>query len=71
MARLILFLAIIFVIYLILRVFWSKNPNAGDHALAEDMVQCAYCGVHLPKSEGLQEGGQYFCNEAHRDAFVV
>jgi hypothetical protein len=35
------------------------------------MVQCAYCGVHLPKSEGLQEGGQYFCNEAHRDAFVV
>jgi len=69
MARLVLVLAIIFAIYLVFRAFKSKKPNAGAQASAEDMVQCAYCGVHLPKSEGLQEGGRYFCNEAHHDSF--
>jgi uncharacterized protein len=29
------------------------------------MVQCANCGVHLPKSEGIEQHGQYYCCVEH------
>lgn len=33
------------------------------------MRRCAYCNVHIPEGESTQSRGQYFCSEAHRDAF--
>ncbi len=35
----------------------------------EDMVACARCGIHLPRSEALPGRGGVFCTEAHRAAF--
>jgi uncharacterized protein len=35
----------------------------------EEMVACAQCGVHLPRSEALPGRGGVFCGEAHRSAF--
>jgi uncharacterized protein len=35
---------------------------------AEEMVSCAHCGVHLPRSEALALRGLHFCSAAHRDA---
>jgi len=32
----------------------------------EKMVVCARCGVHLPESDALTEGGKTYCCEAHR-----
>jgi uncharacterized protein len=32
---------------------------------AEDMVRCATCGVHLPRSESLLRDGRLYCSEAH------
>lgn len=69
MVRLILIAGVVFVIYLILRSFKSNKSEVNARSVAEDMVQCAHCGVHLPKSESLEAGGRYFCNTAHRDAF--
>jgi len=38
-----------------------------DPAPAEDMVCCAQCGVHLPRSEGLAgEGDSYYCSAEHQ-----
>jgi uncharacterized protein len=34
---------------------------------AEDMVVCAHCGVHVPRSEALAARGLHFCSAAHRD----
>jgi uncharacterized protein len=31
-------------------------------------VQCAYCGLHLPREEALRRGDTYFCSQAHLDA---
>jgi uncharacterized protein len=31
----------------------------------EDMVRCAHCGVHLPRSEGHLSDGKVFCSEEH------
>lgn len=42
-----------------------NQPKQTDH---ESMVRCAHCGVHLPKSQALTQGDEYYCSEAHRDA---
>lgn len=38
-------------------------PTARD---PEPMVTCAHCGVHLPRSDSVSEGGAHFCSDAHR-----
>ena len=34
-------------------------------AAPEDMVRCAHCGVHLPRSESHTSGGSFYCSEEH------
>jgi uncharacterized protein len=31
----------------------------------ENMVQCASCGVHLPRSEAFLVNGGFYCSTAH------
>lgn len=38
-------------------------PQAGG---GETMVRCAQCGVHLPRSESITTGGQFFCSTEHQ-----
>lgn len=35
----------------------------------EDMVDCAHCGVHLPRGEGIVSGSRYFCSVEHERQF--
>ncbi len=44
-------------------------PPAGRKAKPEDMVQCAHCGLHLPRSDALLGEGGLFCGAQHRQAF--
>ncbi len=68
MSRLFLLIAIAAVVYLLIRSF-RKNAPRQDEAVAEDMVRCAHCGMHLPKGESVQAQGLDFCSAAHRDAY--
>lgn len=68
MSRLIFLIAIVAVIYLIIRSYRKDVPRQ-DKPVVDDMVRCAQCGVHLPKRESVQSGGLYFCCAEHRDAF--
>lgn len=68
MSRLLLLIAIAAVIYLLIGVY-RKNIPQKDKKIAEDMVRCAHCGVHLPKGESLQAGDHFFCGAEHRDAY--
>jgi uncharacterized protein len=43
----------------------AKTAAEAAESMSETMVQCAHCGVHLPKSDSLLIEGQYFCCEAH------
>ena len=45
-----------------------RSPGASSPG-SEEMVTCAQCGVHLPRSEALPGRGGVFCGEAHRAAF--
>lgn len=61
---------------LLLIVWWAWKKRAADDSggndapprMAERMVRCAHCGVHLPESDAVVEGDRHFCNEAHRRA---
>ncbi len=44
------------------RSLTREEPPAGA---AEDMVRCAHCGVHLPRSESHAGGEKLFCSEEH------
>ncbi len=72
MSRLFLLMAIVVAIYLLVRSY-SKNASGQNKSVskdpAEDMVCCAHCGVHLPKSESMLVGGNFFCSAAHRDMY--
>lgn len=69
MMKYLLLLAFLAVVWLL----WSKRQsNRGADAsprqdvAPEKMVACAYCGVHLPESEGICVDGEVYCSEAHR-----
>lgn len=66
MARLIFILLAILVVYLLLKSYRRQLPKQDTSAATEDMVRCAQCGVHLPKSESILASGNFYCCDAHR-----
>ena len=34
----------------------------------EPMVQCEYCGIHVPKSRAVKADGYSFCSRKHQQA---
>lgn len=45
----------------------SAQPKAAAKAQPQDMVQCAVCAVHLPRSEAVAAAdGRLFCSQEHR-----
>ena len=68
MSRLLFLIAIVIVVYLLIRSY-RKNAPPQDKPVVENMVRCAHCGVHLPKGESVQADGRFFCSTEHRDAY--
>ena len=67
MSRLLFLLAVAGVVFLLLRSFRKRASGQQDVAgAAEEMVRCAKCGVHLPKSESILADGNFYCSDAHR-----
>ncbi len=66
--RLIVLALIVWIIYRLVKSY-AKSIGGGKAKMngqaGEDMVRCAQCGVHIPKSEGLFIEGKVFCSEAH------
>jgi uncharacterized protein len=48
----------------------AENPPPPGGATIQ-MHQCAWCGVHVAEGESTQSRGQFFCSEAHRDAWLA
>jgi len=63
--------AVIAVVYWLLKTYRKQSPKQdASAASSEDMVRCAQCGVHLPKSEATLSEGKFFCGEAHRREYA-
>ncbi|MDA8110025.1 MAG: PP0621 family protein [Betaproteobacteria bacterium] len=73
MARLILFaVAVYALVWLLRRALEGHAPSGGGRAEAPrarldagDLVRCAQCGVHLPRSEARTVSGRAYCSDEH------
>lgn len=66
LARILLLLAIGFVIWLLFRNFFKaqvKDASAPGPADIEDMVACTRCGVNMPRSESVTSGSEVTCRD--------
>ncbi|MSP86975.1 MAG: hypothetical protein EXR38_03540 [Methylotenera sp.] len=43
----------------------SDTDNIKRDQATEDMVQCAHCQVHTPRSEAFLVAGHFYCCQAH------
>jgi len=65
---------LLLILGIIALVFWllwryrrSMQRNDGSiPTQIENMVRCAHCGIHLPRSESVERAGRYFCSTEHR-----
>ncbi|MEW8507642.1 MAG: PP0621 family protein [Candidatus Thiodiazotropha sp.] len=69
--RYIFFALAVLGVYLIVRHFWRQsrqNEGKSKQVKSVDSVQCAYCGLHLPKEEAVSDDSRYYCSKAHLKA---
>ena len=69
MGRLIvLILLVVLAVWLIRRALKASRTSQGPQSKAPvqgDLVACARCGVHLPRTEARLAGGLLYCGEEH------
>jgi hypothetical protein len=66
MGKLLFFVLVALAVYLIVKKGTRSLPPKEPKREVEDMVRCARCGVHLPRSESVMSGGEFYCGEEHR-----
>lgn len=71
MGKYLLLIAGVIVVYWLVRSSLRRRREAEQSAkaIAEDMVRCAQCGVHLPRGESLAVRGKFFCCDDHRQRY--
>lgn len=64
MARILLLLIIVFMIYLLFRGFLRSQGKDDKPRMREpeDMITCARCGVNMPRSAARDEAGKLVCD---------
>ncbi|MBI4194891.1 MAG: preprotein translocase subunit YajC [Betaproteobacteria bacterium] len=69
MAKILLVVLGLLLAYWILKIYRKrveKRDGAPPAGRVEDMVQCAQCGVHLPRSESVTTRGNFYCSAEHQ-----
>lgn len=81
--RAIVFLLFVILVFFIIRFTLNRviqireqnRKSSGDatettkEKMAEAMVRCALCGIHLPQSDAYYDGKDTFCSEGHMHEF--
>ncbi|SER06748.1 PP0621 family protein [Giesbergeria anulus] len=49
----------------------TKAPDPVPNPAPQEIVTCAHCGLHLPRSEALAQGTRYYCSPEHQQSDVV
>jgi len=69
MGRLILIgLVVLLLVWLLRRALAGPRSAKPPEQTGEpkgDLVNCAHCGVNLPKAEARSAGGRHYCSEEH------
>lgn len=48
-----------------------KDAETGAHLPGARIVRCKHCDVHLPQQDALREGDNWFCSQAHKQAWLA
>jgi len=72
MGQLLRIIIVVFVVWLVITLIKRalappQAPKPKTPGVAQ-MVQCAHCGVHLPMTNAIQDGNQYYCCPDHKKA---
>lgn len=71
MGKLFFFIIIAGLIYWLIKVRQPKKEKTEALESYEDTVNCSHCGVHLPKSEAINnQENKYFCCSEHRNLYT-
>ena len=68
LAKFLLLIAVFVIVYMVIKNGSKRDdgarraPGSGKE---EDMVRCKVCGLHLPRSESLKSGDEFYCSEEH------
>ena len=65
---LVLILLVVAAVWLVRRALRGSAPGeqaAGKPLTGGELVACAHCGVHLPRSEARPGAGGLYCSEEH------
>lgn len=68
--RLLIIALAVWLLVRVLKRWLAPRPKAVPKDKAQDnpdMVRCAHCGLHIPKSEALSRDELYFCSRQHLD----
>jgi len=63
-----LVVALFFLVWLVRSALTGRKPRGGADAPPPgqaELVQCAHCGMHLPRAEARSAGGRTYCSEEH------
>lgn len=65
--RFIILAIVIWIIYMMVKRLIAGNAGAEQQEAKplEDMQQCKYCGVHVPQTDAIENGGDFFCSTQH------
>jgi uncharacterized protein len=62
---LVLIVLVVLAVWFIRRALRRLQPGDKPLVKESDLVRCAHCGVHLPRSEARQAEGILYCSEEH------
>jgi len=71
MSKILFFVALAVLVYFLLqkqRKVADKQDQTQQKAgtASESMVRCAYCKLHIPLTESIEQGSRHYCSEEHR-----
>jgi hypothetical protein len=72
MGRIGFFVLLAVALYVAYRLWVAGRRRRGGRGAAappargETMVRCDHCGLNVPQSEALGQGGKWYCSDAHR-----
>ena len=66
MAKFLLLIVVLAVVYALVRASNRRSKPPPAPPAPEAMTQCAHCGLHFPRVESLNEAERDYCCEDHR-----
>lgn len=67
--RILVLIAIGLLLYVIIGNLLRRNRAAAPpKSLAEKMVQCKHCNLHILEQEALRSGDNYYCSKEHLES---